>query len=46
VHYSPGFHRDGYNGASLGCVNVRVYKDARAIYRSSPVGTKVFVYRS
>lgn len=46
VHYSPGFHRDGYNGASLGCVNVRVFKDARDIYTSSPVGTKVFVYRS
>jgi peptidoglycan hydrolase-like protein with peptidoglycan-binding domain len=46
VHFSPGFRRDGYNGASLGCVNVRVYKDARMIYRSSPVGTKVFVYRS
>lgn len=46
VHYSPGFHRDGYNGASLGCVNVRVYRDAREIYLSSPIGTKVYVYRS
>lgn len=46
VHYSPGFHRDGYNGASLGCVNVRVYRDAREIYRSSPIGTAVYVYRS
>ena len=46
VHYSPGFHRDGYNGASLGCVNVRVYKDAKKIYNTASVGTKVFVYRS
>lgn len=46
VHYSPGFHRDGYNGASLGCVNVRVYKDAKKIYNSSSIGTRVFVYRS
>ena len=46
VHYSPGFHRDGYNGASLGCVNVRVLKDAREIYQRTPVGTTVYVYRS
>lgn len=46
VHYSPGFHRDGYNGGSLGCVNVRVYKDARTIYERSPIGTPVLVYRS
>lgn len=46
VHYSPGFHRDGYNGASLGCVNVRVFKDAREIYHRTPVGTLVYVYRS
>lgn len=46
VHFSPGFRRDGYNGASLGCVNVRVFKDAREIYQSSPVGTTVYVYRS
>jgi peptidoglycan hydrolase-like protein with peptidoglycan-binding domain len=46
VHYSPGFHRDGYNGASLGCVNIRVYKDARKLYRTTPTGTPLFVYRS
>ncbi|HPE13727.1 MAG: L,D-transpeptidase [Actinobacteria bacterium] len=46
VHFSPGFRRDGYNGASLGCVNVRVYKDARTIYQNTPVGGLVYVYRS
>ena len=46
VHYSPGFHRDGYNGASLGCVNIRVYRDARELYQTSPIGTAVYVYRS
>lgn len=46
VHFSPGFRRDGYNGASLGCVNVRVYKDARAIYQSTPIGGAVYIYRS
>lgn len=46
IHYSPGFHRDGYNGASLGCVNVGNKKLAREIYKTSPVGTPVYVYRS
>jgi lipoprotein-anchoring transpeptidase ErfK/SrfK len=46
VHYSAGFRRDGYNGASLGCVNVRVFKDAREIYQRTPIGGKVYVYRS
>jgi peptidoglycan hydrolase-like protein with peptidoglycan-binding domain len=46
IHFSPGFRRDGYNGASLGCVNIRVYKDARKLYYSTPVGTPVYVYRS
>lgn len=46
VHYSPGFHRDGYNGASLGCVNLASKKFSRALYNSTPLGTKVYVYRS
>lgn len=46
IHYSPGFHRDGYNGASLGCVNVGKFKVAREIYETAPVGTRVLVYRS
>lgn len=46
VHFSPGFRRDGYNGASLGCVNIRVYKDAKKLYNTTPVGTRVFIYRS
>lgn len=46
VHYSPGFHRDGYNGSSLGCVNVGILKNARWIYRNTPSGTPVFIYRS
>lgn len=46
IHFSPGFRRDGYNGASLGCVNLRNRKFAKKIYRKSPLGTKVYVYRS
>lgn len=46
VHYSPGFDRDGYNGSSLGCVNVGSKKEAKWIYRQTPVGTPVYIYRS
>lgn len=46
IHYSPGFHRDGYNGASLGCVNVGKIRVAKQIYQTTPVGTPVYVYRS
>ena len=46
VHYSPGFHRDGYNGSSLGCVNVGNYKKAKWIYKNTPTGTPVYIYRS
>jgi peptidoglycan hydrolase-like protein with peptidoglycan-binding domain len=46
VHFSPGFRRDGYNGGSLGCVNIRVYRHAREVYQRSPLGTPVLVYRS
>lgn len=46
VHFSPGFRRDGYNGASLGCVNIRVYRDAKTLYQTTPIGTPVYIYRS
>lgn len=46
VHYSPGFDRDGYNGSSLGCVNVASLKNAKLIFRNTPTGTPVYIYRS
>ena len=46
VHYSPFFHRDGYYGASHGCVGVRSTKVAAKLFATVPVGTKVYVYRS
>ncbi len=46
VHYSPYFARDGYNGASHGCVNLRDYTKARWLFDQVPVGTRVHVYRS
>ena len=46
VHYSPYFARDGYNGASHGCVNLRDYDRARWLFDQVAVGTRVHVYRS
>ncbi len=44
IHYSYYFHRDGYNGASHGCVNLRDFKGAGWLFRHSPIGTRVYVY--
>ena len=46
VHYSPYFARDGYNGASHGCVNLRDFDGARGLFDRVPLGTRVHVYRS
>jgi hypothetical protein len=46
VHYSPYFARDGYNGASHGCVNLRDFRDAEWLFDRVPIGTPVHVYRS
>ena len=46
VHYSPYFARDGYNGASHGCVNLRDFDRARWLFDRVSVGTTVHVYRS
>lgn len=46
VHYSPYFARDGYNGGSHGCVNLRDFDKARWLFDHVPVGTRVFVYHS
>ena len=46
VHYSPYFARDGYNGASHGCVNLRDFDGARTLFDRVPLGTRVYVYRS
>jgi lipoprotein-anchoring transpeptidase ErfK/SrfK len=44
IHYSQYFRRDGYNGASHGCVNLRDFRAAAWLFRNSPVGTRVYVY--
>jgi hypothetical protein len=46
VHYSPYFARDGYNGASHGCVNLRDFKGAEELFDRVSIGTRVHVYRS
>lgn len=44
VHYSADFARNGYNGASHGCVNVRNKSAVAALFDQVNVGDKVIVY--
>ena len=44
IHYSSDFARNGYNGASHGCVNTRDYAATRALFNSVRVGDKVYVH--
>lgn len=46
LHFSAYFQRDGYNGASHGCVNIRDRTAARYLFRHVPVGTPVYIYTS
>lgn len=43
VHYSPYFARDGYDGGSHGCVNLRDRKAAAWLFDHVPIGTTVYV---
>lgn len=44
VHYSADFARNGYSGASHGCVNVRDYNGIKNLFDEVRVGDKVIVY--
>ncbi len=44
VHYSAYFKRDGYYGASHGCVNLRDLKKAGWLFNRAKVGDRVHVY--
>ena len=44
VHYSAYFHRDGYYGASHGCVNLRDLAKAEWLFNRAQIGTRVHVY--
>jgi hypothetical protein len=44
VHYSPGFHADGYAKSSHGCVNIGQLSEAIWIYKHTPVGARVTVF--
>lgn len=43
VHFSAFFARDGYAGASHGCVNLRDRAGARALFAAARIGTPVIV---
>jgi lipoprotein-anchoring transpeptidase ErfK/SrfK len=45
IHYSSDFVRNGYSGASHGCVNLRSWSGAQSLYNRTPTGTPVVVYR-
>lgn len=44
VHYSAYFKRDGYYGASHGCVNLRDLAKAGLLFNRAQIGTRVHVY--
>lgn len=44
VHYSAYFKRDGYYGASHGCVNLRDLAKAELLFNRAQIGTRVHVY--
>jgi hypothetical protein len=44
IHYSEDFARNGYSGASHGCVNVRDYDAMDDLYNSVWEGTRVVIY--
>ena len=44
VHYSAYFKRDGYYGASHGCVNLRDLAKAKWLFNKVRLGTRVHVY--
>jgi peptidoglycan hydrolase-like protein with peptidoglycan-binding domain len=45
VHFSEFFARDGYSGASAGCVNTRDLEATKQMFDQVPRGAKVFIYR-
>jgi hypothetical protein len=44
IHYSSDFARNGYAGASHGCINTRDYSAMRALYNAAPTGTRVYIH--
>lgn len=44
IHYSSDFARNGYAGASHGCINTRDYAAMRALFNSAPEGTRVYIH--
>lgn len=44
VHYSPGFHAQGYATSSHGCVNIGTLSQAIWIFKHTPIGTPVYIY--
>ncbi|MGQ0623595.1 MAG: L,D-transpeptidase [Sporichthyaceae bacterium] len=43
IHYSSDFLRNGYGGASHGCVNTREYSKMRRLFEAVRVGDRVWI---
>lgn len=44
IHFSADFARNGYNGASYGCVNLRNRDVAQGLFETTRVGDRVVVF--
>ena len=44
IHYSSDFARNGYAGASHGCVNTRDYSAMRELFNLAHEGDKVYIH--
>jgi lipoprotein-anchoring transpeptidase ErfK/SrfK len=44
IHFSSDFVRNGYNGASHGCINTRSLSGTRALFNAVRTGDKVYIH--
>lgn len=44
IHFSSDFVRNGYNGASHGCINTRSYAGTRALFNAVRTGDRVYIH--
>ncbi len=45
IHYSSGFARDGWNGSSHGCINIRNMSGLKWLWDHTPTGRKIIVFK-
>ncbi|MSS46236.1 L,D-transpeptidase [Cutibacterium sp. WCA-380-WT-3A] len=45
IHYSSDFSRNGWNGASHGCINIRNMTGLKWLWDHTPTGRKIIVFK-